>query len=104
MDATTITALTIICVIMNCIMTVLNFASSKSKRSVDDAIIQSDRMARIEQKIDGLVDDVKDVKNQNLETVKTETQTKERFDTLFKWKDSMEIWKSNMEKRVKSHE
>lgn len=50
-------------------------------------------MGRIEQKIDGLVSDVREIKEQNLETAKMESQTKERLDTLFKWKD-------NMEKRV----
>ena len=47
-------------------------------------------MGRIEQKIDGLVVDVKEIKDQNLEIAKMESQTKERLDTLFKWKDNTE--------------
>lgn len=57
-------------------------------------------MGRIEQKIDGLVSDVREIKEQNLETAKMESQTKERLDTLFKWKDNMEKRMANLEKRT----
>lgn len=47
-------------------------------------------MGRIEQKIDGLVADVKEIKKQNLESAKHETQANERIDTLFRWKNSID--------------
>lgn len=73
---------TIIC----CVVSALSFIRSGSSKSA----IEAKEMGRIEQKIDGLVSDVKEIKKQNLESAKMESQTKERLDTLFKWKDSVD--------------
>jgi len=74
----------------------MSFVRSGSKNSA----IEAREMGRIEQKIDGLVVDVKEIKEQNLETAKMESQTKERLDTLFKWKDSMEKRIANLERKT----
>jgi len=78
--------LTLLIAIIGCIIAVLSFFRSGSNSSA----IEAREMGRIEQKIDGLISDVREIKEQNFETAKMESQTKERLDTLFKWKDNTE--------------
>lgn len=90
MDIPTIQlATTLIC----CVVSALSFIRSGSSKSSSDAR----EMGKIEQKLNDISSDVKDIKKQNLESAKMESQTKERLDTLFKWKDSVDAKISKLE-------
>lgn len=83
----------LLCTLICCLISVFAFIRSGSNTSA----IEAKEMGRIEQKLDGLIADVKEIKKQNLESTKMESQMEERINTLFKWKD-------NVEERVKSLE
>lgn len=85
--------LQLVCTLVCCLISLLAFVRSGTSTSA----IEAKEMGRIEQKIDGLVSDVKEIKKQNLESAKMESQTKERLDTLFKWKDSVDIKLNKLE-------
>lgn len=83
MDVATVS---LIGMFITAIISIASFVRSGSTKSTTEA----KEMGRFEQKLDGLIADVKEIKKQNLESAKMETQTKERLDTLFKWKDAAE--------------
>lgn len=90
-----IATISLIGMFISAIISISSFVRSGSTKSAAEA----KEMGRIEQKLDSLISDVKEIKKQNLESAKHETQTKERIDTLFRWKDTVENRIGNLEKK-----
>jgi len=83
MDVATIS---LIGMFISAIISIASFVRSGSTRSTTEAR----EMGRFEQKLDGLIVDVKEIKKQNLENAKANSQTEERFKTLFNWKNDID--------------